>query len=266
MFLMLLLLLSLVGLTAFILAVHIHSIAMMGSSSSSAESGDYFLKMSALPSYPGFKYGLFHREGTSVAVTYREFLGLLLRSDPAVLQLLTEALVSHYDAVFFECVPVSASSLDTQGFEFVVLRAARLEGVAVDINPFEHNFRSHRGGVESDNQVIAFPNLGRDSLLVVPCPPQHVTASRQEGDSQLNHFAHLAAFLRGASAEHRSNLWRVVAEQLLASLTPQDPLSVAHGQQLWLSTSGLGVSWLHVRIDRVPKYYNYREYKQTATT
>lgn len=259
------LLLSLVGLTAFILAVHIHSIAM-GSSNSSAEGGDYFLKTSALPSYPGFKYGLFRRrEGTHTAVTYREFLGLLLRSDPSVLQLLTEALVSHYDAVFFECTPVSASSLDTQGFEFVVLRAHRLEGVVVDISPFEHNFRTHR--VEGDNQVIAFPNLGRDALLVVPCPPQH-TASRHHsgGDSQLDHFAHLAAFLRRASDEHRSNLWRVVAEQLLASLTPQEPLSVAHDQQLWLSTSGLGVSWLHVRIDRVPKYYNYREYKKTTSS
>lgn len=260
----LILLLSLVGLTAFILAVHIHSIAM-GSSNSSVEGGEYFLKMSALPSYPGFKYGLFRREG-SLAVTYREFLGLLLRSDPAALQLLTEALVSHYDAVFFECTPISASSLDTLGFEFVVLRASRLEGVAVDISPFEHNFRSHR--VESDNQVIAFPNLGRDALLVVPCPPQH-TASRHHskgGDGQLDHFAHLATFLRQASFEHRSNLWRVVAEQLLASLTPQDPLAVAHEQQLWLSTSGLGVSWLHVRIDRVPKYYNYREYKKITAT
>lgn len=31
---------------------------------------------------------------------------------------------------------------------------------------------------------------------------------------------------------------------------------------LWVSTSGLGVSWLHVRLDSRPKYYTYAPYKQ----
>lgn len=30
---------------------------------------------------------------------------------------------------------------------------------------------------------------------------------------------------------------------------------------IWLSTSGLGVYWLHVRLDTRPKYYNHDEYK-----
>ena len=28
-------------------------------------------------------------------------------------------------------------------------------------------------------------------------------------------------------------------------------------RSVWLSTSGMGVSWLHVRIDQVPKYYTF---------
>jgi len=256
------LILPLLGLIVFILAVHMYFIAE-SSNSDGTEGGDLFLKMSALPSYPGFKYGLFRRD---MAVSYGEFLGLLLRSDPTVSQLLSEALVSHYEAVFFECVPVSARSLDTTGFEFVVLRAPRLEGISVDIGPFQHHFRTH--GMKTDNQVIAFPNLGNDALLVVPCPPKGAATTRHsDADiNQLQHFAHLAAFLRQASAAHKSNLWRVAAEQLLVSLAPQDPHTAAQEstQQLWLSTSGLGISWLHVRIDRVPKYYNYREFKNMA--
>jgi hypothetical protein len=32
----------------------------------------------------------------------------------------------------------------------------------------------------------------------------------------------------------------------------------------WLSTAGLGVPWLHLRLDSYPKYYRYRPYT-TAT-
>ena len=30
--------------------------------------------------------------------------------------------------------------------------------------------------------------------------------------------------------------------------------------KIWISTSGLGISWLHLRISRVPKYYHYIDY------
>lgn len=34
-----------------------------------------------------------------------------------------------------------------------------------------------------------------------------------------------------------------------------------HGKLLWISTSGLGVSWLHVRLNFYPKYYSHNSYK-----
>ena len=33
---------------------------------------------------------------------------------------------------------------------------------------------------------------------------------------------------------------------------------------LWLSTSGLGVAWLHLRLDHEPKYYQYAPYRDPA--
>jgi hypothetical protein len=33
---------------------------------------------------------------------------------------------------------------------------------------------------------------------------------------------------------------------------------------LWLSTSGLGVAWLHVRLDERPKYYTHAPYRTHA--
>jgi hypothetical protein len=35
------------------------------------------------------------------------------------------------------------------------------------------------------------------------------------------------------------------------------------GVCLWLSTAGMGVSWLHVRLDSSLKYYGYKPFKQT---
>jgi hypothetical protein len=34
------------------------------------------------------------------------------------------------------------------------------------------------------------------------------------------------------------------------------------GRRFWISTSGLGVPWVHVRLDSYPKYYQYRPYAQ----
>ena len=30
---------------------------------------------------------------------------------------------------------------------------------------------------------------------------------------------------------------------------------------VWLSTAGMGIAWLHIRLDDRPKYYGYREYR-----
>jgi hypothetical protein len=33
---------------------------------------------------------------------------------------------------------------------------------------------------------------------------------------------------------------------------------------VWVSTAGMGVSWLHVRLDNRPKYYGYKPYRLFA--
>ena len=93
-------------------------------------------------------------------------------------------------------------------------------------------------------RVIAFPNLGNDAILVVPLP----TDQRPAAD-----YVHLAAFVRRAPAEQVHELWRVVGAAMEARLSDQP---------LWLSTAGMGVAWLHVRLDTRPKYYGFDEYRE----
>ena len=89
--------------------------------------------------------------------------------------------------------------------------------------------------------VAIFVNLGRDALLVAPAPLGPPGA-----------YAHLAAFARHAPASQQDALWRAVGDAVAGRLSTEP---------LWLSTSGLGVGWLHVRLDERPKYYAYAPYR-----
>jgi len=122
-----------------------------------------------------------------------------------------------------------------QAFECVFVSSPLLAGMPPDSSPFAEYFRT-------DCSVVAFESLGRDALLVAPCPGM-----------QVDNFAHLARFVATASAERASAFWMAVGEALEKMLG---------ASPTWLSTAGLGVSWLHVRLDTRPKYYRHAPYRQ----
>ena len=111
----------------------------------------------------------------------------------------------------------------------------------VPASPEIDAFREHFARDEDGDGVVAFDNLGGDATLVVPCPLASPDA-----------YAHLAAFVRKAPAPQVHALFRRVAEESLARLS---------ARPLWLSTAGMGVYWLHVRLDARPKYYRHAPYK-----
>ena len=121
-------------------------------------------------------------------------------------------------------------------FEFVLLDAPGLDR-APDADAFAEQFRA----AGKDAHAVAFPNLGNDALLVVPCPAGPATA-----------YVHLASFVRHAPEAQVHELWRVVAAATQSRLGPRPT---------WLSTAGMGVSWLHVRLDSRPKYYGFAPYR-----
>jgi len=125
-------------------------------------------------------------------------------------------------------------------FEFVVIDAPRLASTPGNPTAFEAHFSTLTAS------VVAFPNLGGDSVLVVPRPT---------GGS----FPHLAAFLRVAPREQVDELWRELGLQVAGWLH-------ARNVPLWVSTSGLAVPWLHLRLDARPKYYQHVPYTQVAVS
>lgn len=150
--------------------------------------------------------------------------------------LIRELAQSPFAAYFWETPPVTASSLN-RPFEFVLCEALALASAPPDRSAFQEHF----GSDEDDDGIVTFENLGRDAILVVPCPLASFDA-----------YAHLAAFVRGAPEAQQHALFRRTADETLARVSDRP---------LWLSTAGMGVYWLHVRLDSRPKYYRHTPYK-----
>ncbi|MEM8526195.1 MAG: hypothetical protein AAGG68_16260 [Bacteroidota bacterium] len=140
-----------------------------------------------------------------------------------------------FKAFFWECPAVNNVQLD-QDFEFVVINSPILARIQEDGSPFHTLFKKEK-------QAISFENLGKDAQLVAPTP--------QSSDC----YAHLADFVRKAPADQQDAFWRLVGNTCESQLSQRNH---------WWSTSGLGVYWLHLRIDTFPKYYQYRPYCEGA--
>jgi hypothetical protein len=140
---------------------------------------------------------------------------------------------SPFAAFRWETPPITTATAN-QPFEFVLLDSPGL-ATKPDAAAFAEHFRTA-------GDVVEFANLGKDAVLVVPCP-----------NGPLSAYGHLAAFVREASESQRHSLWELVGAAMQRRLDRKP---------VWLSTAGAGVSWLHVRLDDRPKYYGYRPYRE----
>lgn len=142
-----------------------------------------------------------------------------------------------FAAYFWETPPITRQTASCP-FEFALVDGPALAGMPPDPDAFAEHFAA--AGPDAD--VAAFDNLGRDAYLVAPTPraPENV-------------YPHIASFSRDASMDQQHAFWRTVGEAVSAHLTDRP---------LWLSTSGLGIAWLHARLDTRPKYYTFDPYRR----
>ena len=157
------------------------------------------------------------------SVKFREFFASCIRE-------------CAFDAFFWETRPVTTRTLDSS-FEFVLIESDTLSQLKPDPSPFAEHFASR-----ASDEVLAFPNLGGDAILVVPAPLTERTC-----------YTHLARFLRGAPASQVDLFWQKAGHAMQKRVS---------NSPTWLSTAGLGVSWLHLRLDSRPKYYRHRPYQE----
>jgi len=141
---------------------------------------------------------------------------------------------SPFDAFFWETPPLTRQTLN-RPFEFVLTESGPLARARPDASSFESQFSA-----QPEAMVVNFPNMGGDAILVVPAP---IAGARG--------YTHLARFLRDAPGPQVSTLWQQVGAAMSERVSDSPT---------WLSTAGMGVPWLHLRLDSRPKYYRYRPY------
>lgn len=164
-------------------------------------------------------------------LSYRQVLQLWT-SDATFQSFFSELLMqSSFPAYRWETPAVTTETVE-QPFEFVLIRSDGLERPARS-QAFEDYF---------DNSfVVTFPNRSGDAMMIVPCPQGEHSA-----------YTHMAAFMRAASEEQTRALWNAVATAMQQRIG---------ARPIWLNTAGMGVAWLHIRLDSHPKYYNHAPYK-----
>lgn len=141
-----------------------------------------------------------------------------------------------YDAYLWETPPITRMT-STRTFECVLVESPELAQLSPDPAAFAQHFEA----TEAETEVVSFWNLGGDARLVAPSPRASLAA-----------YPHLAAFSRAAPAPQQHAFWSAVGANVADGLSDHP---------LWLSTSGLGVAWLHVRLDSRPKYYTFQPYR-----
>lgn len=173
----------------------------------------------------------------SVAASRGDVL-VLIAKDRGFRSAFSKSLIeAPFNGFFWEVAPASAATLG-RPFECMVVPSNAVGNLRADRRPFSEFIKS-----DADS-VVRRSNLGGDAELVIPT------------DSGAADYAHLGAFLRSAAAIQIDDLWRVTGEAALewVERSPDRPL--------WISTSGLGVAWLHIRLDSRPKYYSYAPYRE----
>lgn len=168
-------------------------------------------------------------------LSFADYLNLLA-TDGNFASWYTESLTCAGPTAFFwEHPPLTTAGLKRDA-ECVLVGSQALASLRPDPRPFTSRFDNEPG-----SDVITFSNLGGDATLIAPRPigPQDA-------------YPHLAVFLRAGPKDQVMSLWHATA------LAVSDKVGAT---PLWLSTSGLGVAWLHIRLDSRPKYYQHAPYK-----
>jgi len=170
----------------------------------------------------------------NTCISFDEWLILLSHDDGFVDFFISLFTACGFHSYSWETPPITASRIK-RDFEFVIHNLPTPTR-SPDLQTYSEYFDT-KTAVEG---IVAFENLGRDALLVVPSP------YRPDAD-----YSGLAQFFRDAPIAQQRALWRELAKHANNQLSDIP---------LWVSVAGGGINWLHIRLDSIPKYYRYAPY------
>jgi hypothetical protein len=158
---------------------------------------------------------------------------------------ISKVIAGRKTACFFEMRPVLRKTNAVNGsFRFALIDG--MPTAKVNKTAFAKKLRQTD---DSDTATAAaFLNLQEDAWLVAP---------RQQIGVAAETYTNINTFSANASKDQIADFWRLVGQTIIAN----DETRTLTDGPLWISTSGTGVAWLHVRIEHTPKYYKYEDFK-----
>jgi hypothetical protein len=166
----------------------------------------------------------------------------LVNINKSFVQSLINILYSNrFDEYYLEFSPVSFLTLDSTVFEFVIIKTSGF-GNKAQIDTFKLNDLK-----TNSNEIKVFPNLSGDSILISPYCSE---------TKFINDYIHIGKFIKSLiNSEQKNKLF----DTMFAVYKKE--LEKTPNKNLWLSTHGKGVAWLHLRIDPIPKYISWQKYR-----
>lgn len=153
---------------------------------------------------------------------------------------------------FWECIPTTPSTIFITPMQYVLVgyktRTLTSRAPKASCDSFAPNLES-KSSVVISKSIAAFPNLSGDSILIVP-----------KGLTLLSNYQcylDIGTFTKSCPYAQQDALWQYVGQYITRAIEVRDPNDV-----LWLNTHGLGVPWIHIRLDQKPKYYAFEYYKR----
>lgn len=141
----------------------------------------------------------------------------------------------EYSGLFWEHPPLTLIDLN-QDYECIIYRTHAFDKKSVDEDAF-------KDFISSNHLITSFPNLGKNAMLIAPTKQNEAAC-----------YKHFGIFLQQAGKEQILALFQEIGKLTLEQINEKE--------QIWLNTSGMGVFWLHIRLDTIPKYYKTKRYKE----
>lgn len=146
-----------------------------------------------------------------------------------------ELIKLNFEAFYWEHPAMKKEFLGKK-YECILQRSRPLEHLPIN----ESAFKDY---IHLNAQATDFMNLGKNARLVVPT---------KRTDKEI--YNHMSKFIRLAEQEQIIEVFKRVGKSILEEIESQ--------KLIWLNTAGLGVIWLHIRMDTRPKYYKTTRYKE----
>lgn len=169
-------------------------------------------------------------------VTQHEFYHLLSTNEQfrnKIIKIFTE---STFKYAYWEFPPYSNQSSNNYA-EFALIKCGSFGNINGE--NFADYFKN-----KSDGEIVIFDNLSGDTKLI--------TINSTNKNDQT--FCHIMNFMTGSTNENKHNLLMAIGREMLKYTNSQN--------NMYLSTHGHGVPYLHVRICNKPKYYTNFEYSK----